>query len=519
MKDNFTISQKGSLEQNGEILTYKLKKRGINLEAISTILILLGMVGGLLGIIGVIKGNVRILRLASRKTSAFSILVAFIMMMIGAAVSPSVDQPSSKEGHTKVKVEQKEASVSKTEDSHKVAEKDAPVSVAPKSSAKNNLEVHFVDVGQGAAQVIVMPNKKVMVIDGGNNDDEETMVAYLQKLGVKKVDVVIGTHPDADHIGGIDAVIDSFDIGKVYMPKIQSNTQTFQSVLTSIKNKGLKVTTAKAGLALSLDPNVKVDMISPMEEDSHTNEMSAVVHMQYGTKSFLLTGDAGIPTEKKWIQSGANLKSTVLLTGHHGSNHSTSEELVNAVQPTYAVIQVGKNSYGHPTSEVLDRLHRHSVKIYRNDTDGTIVFKTNGTNMEVNKHEWAYTGKKTAGVAVPKPAPKAPPVSSAPKAPSYADKLTATASIDDNHPHQNEEVTVTVTVKNETGQPVGGADVTLNLAYKSTDTTYTAVTNAQGVAMLPFRIGRAAAGYTVNGDISIAAQGMSTTAHTDFTPN
>ena len=103
-----------------------------------------------------------------------------------------------------------------------------------------------------------------MVIDGGNNDDEDDMVAYLKQLGVSKVDILIGTHPDADHIGGIDAVIDSFDIGKIYMPNVQRDTQTFQSVLQSIQNKGLKVTTAKAGIELDLDPTVQVKMISPV---------------------------------------------------------------------------------------------------------------------------------------------------------------------------------------------------------------------------------------------------------------
>ena len=138
------------------------------------------------------------------------------------------------------------------------------------------------DVGQGAAQVIIAPNKKVMVIDGGNNDDEDDMVAYLKQLGISKVDILIGTHPDADHIGGMDAVIDSFDIGKIYMPNAQRDTQTFQSVLQSIQNKGLKVTTAKAGIELDLDPTVQIKMISPIGTDSDENEMSAVVRLQLG---------------------------------------------------------------------------------------------------------------------------------------------------------------------------------------------------------------------------------------------
>ena len=372
------------------------------------------------------------------------------------------------------------------------------------------------DVGQGAAQVIIAPNKKVMVIDGGNNDDEDDMVAYLKQLGISKVDILIGTHPDADHIGGIDAVIDSFDIGKIYMPNAQRDTQTFESVLQSIQYKGLKVTNAKAGIELDLDPTVQIKMISPIGTDNDENEMSAVVRLQFGEQSFLLTGDAGVSTEEKWLQAGENLQSTVLLTGHHGSEHSTSEAFVKAVQPKHAVIQVGKNNYGHPTSEVLDRLDNQKVNIYRNDTDGTIVFKTDGNKMEVNKNAWVHTPAATSPTnnqPTTQPVVVTPPVTS-----NITGDLQATATIDDANPDQNEEVTVMVTVKDQNGYAVNGANVHLSLSYKSTDTVYDGTTNANGIAALSFKIGRAAAGFTVNGDITVSANGKTATTQTAFTP-
>src|SRR5690606_5935714 len=217
---------------------------------------------------------------------------------------------------------------------------------------------------------------------------------YLKQLGVERVDILIGTHPDADHIGGIDSVIDHFEIGEIYMPKVQRDTKTFESVLIAIQNKGLKVKTAKSGLSLSLDENVKVDMIAPIGDHEDANEMSAVVRIQYGKRSFLLTGDAGVDSETKMIASGVNLKSDVLLVGHHGSNSSTSQVFLDHVQADYAVIQVGKNSYGHPTEEVLSRLNQNGAKIYRNDTDGTIIFTTDGETLTVNKKNWVYIPKE-----------------------------------------------------------------------------------------------------------------------------
>lgn len=489
--------------------------RGEEMEFLATILMLVAFFSFFIGLLGVIKGSVKLIRLRSRKASSLFVVAAFVVFMIGGTMiptDPTTNAPTEDQQEVAPIKEQKET---KTEEIKK--ENDVAVS----EPLTEELAVHFVDVGQGAAQVIIAPNKKVMVIDAGNNDDEDKMVAYLKELGVSKVDVLIGTHPDADHIGGMDAVIDSFDIGKIYMPKVQRDTQTFESVLQSIQNKGLTVTTAKAGIELNLDSTVQAKMIAPLDDTaSDANEMSAVVRLQYGEQSFLLTGDAGIPTEEKWLQSGEMIKSTVLLTGHHGSSHSTSEAFLQAVQPKYAVIQVGKNSYGHPTSEVLERLHNENIKIYRNDTDGTIVFKTDGKEINVNKQAWVYTPvpksqEQTQANNQTTPDPVVTPPASTPDVTS---SLQATAVIDEATPNQNEEVTVTVTVKEQNGKPVNGANVHLNLQFKSKDTVYEGVTNANGVASLAFRVGRAAAGFTVDGDITVSANGITATTKTAFTP-
>ncbi|AWB46961.1 MBL fold metallo-hydrolase [Paenibacillus sp. CAA11] len=250
------------------------------------------------------------------------------------------------------------------------------------ASTDSKLRVVFLDVGQGASQLLIGPTGKTMLIDAGNNDQEETVLRDLRKYGVKRLDIVIGTHPDADHVGGLDKVIDELEIGKVYMPKAQSNTKTFESVLNSIKNKGLTVTTAKAGVTLDFEPGISVRMLAPVGHYDDNNNMSAVIKVVYGKTSFLLTGDAEGESERDMLASGANLRADVLLVGHHGSRSSTSAKFLQAVNPKFAVIQVGKdNKYGHPTQTVLQRLLKQGVQVFRNDQQGTVEIASDGQKL------------------------------------------------------------------------------------------------------------------------------------------
>lgn len=261
---------------------------------------------------------------------------------------------------------------------------------APYARAEGEMLVHYINVGQGASQLLVGPTGKTMLIDAGNNDKEEMMVAYLQRAGIKKIDILVGTHPDADHIGGLDAVIDHFDIGQFYMPKIQSNTKTFEDVLLAAKNKGIQVNTAKAEVTLQWEQGTTVRMIAPIGDYKDSNEMSAVIRVAYGETSFLLTGDAEAKSEADLVASGTLLKADVLLVGHHGSNSSTSDPFLERVNPRYAVIQSGKNNYGHPTPEIIAKLTNKNIRVLRNDTVGNIVFVSNGKTLDVKLDPWEY---------------------------------------------------------------------------------------------------------------------------------
>lgn len=254
------------------------------------------------------------------------------------------------------------------------------------SKVSSNLEVHFIDVGQGDS-ILLKSGDQTMLVDAGDNKYGKGVVSHLQNLGVKKLDYVVGTHPDADHIGGLDNVIASLDIGKVYMPRKQSNTKTFEDVLSAIAQKGLKINSPKVGSSFTLG-SATVTVLGPVNTYDDNNNNSIILKVTHGENSFLLMGDAELEAEEDLVSSGQNLSATVLKAGHHGSHSSTSQSLLQKVKPTYAVISCGvNNKYGHPHTETMTYLKRANVKVYRTDEQQTIVMTSNGKNISTKTGE------------------------------------------------------------------------------------------------------------------------------------
>ncbi len=247
------------------------------------------------------------------------------------------------------------------------------------------LSAHFINVGQGDSILLQLPNNQTMLVDAGQNEASLTVVSYLQNQGIKKIDYLVATHPHADHIGGMDTVIQAFEIGKVYMPRVTTTTENFESVLRSLQAKGLKITPAKAGLTVIDQGGLKINFLAPCSSGyEDLNNWSAVLKVQFRNSSFLLTSDAQSESEQEMLASGANLKADVLKVGHHGSYSSTTPTFLKAVSPKYAVISVGAgNDYGHPHQETLAKLVNAGVKVYRTDRDGTVIFVSDGKTLTV----------------------------------------------------------------------------------------------------------------------------------------
>ena len=243
----------------------------------------------------------------------------------------------------------------------------------------SKLEIYFFDVGQ-ADSILIKEKDYTMLIDGGNQSDGENLVKYLQEeLNVNDIDILVGTHPHEDHIGGLPNVISSLSIGKIYLPNATTTTKIFEKLLDAIADKEYKITVPKVDEEISIN-NMNFKVIYTGTDESDLNNTSIVLKLEYGKTSYLFTGDATDKTEEKIIDK--DIEADVLKIGHHGSSYSSTESFLNKVKPKYAIIQVGNdNKYDHPTKTTLDKLNERNIKIYRTDENGTIKLTSDGTNI------------------------------------------------------------------------------------------------------------------------------------------
>jgi len=269
-----------------------------------------------------------------------------------------------------------------------------PDTGTPSSTAQAsiNLTIKFIDVGQGEAILIALPEKTVL-IDAGPTGSAPKIAQVLQELGRDKIDYLVATHPDEDHIGGMADVISSTQIGTIYAPNKTNNTATYRKFLTAIQNNNLQITLAEAGTIIDQTDSYKLEILWPKKDANFpdTNDYSIIIKLTVGNKTFLFTGDA--PTSAILDSNPGHID--VLKLSHHGSRTGTTEVLIHKLSPTYAVLSYAvDNSYGHPMQSVLNALHKHSVEVWGTGANGTITITCDGTNIDIS-------GEKPGTVVAP----------------------------------------------------------------------------------------------------------------------
>ena len=249
--------------------------------------------------------------------------------------------------------------------------------------AKSKLTVHFIDVGQ-ADCILIQNQKQTVLIDAGNYADYKTIYSYLQKQNVRTIDVLVLTHPHEDHIGSAAKIVQSFNIGTVYMTKASPQTRVFKSLREALSSKRIKPLYPKAGDNFSIGETA-FTFLGPVAKYSDLNSMSLVLRADFGANSFLFTGDSTDEAEHDMLNKKVNLESQVLKVAHHGSRDSSSYVFLKAVNPEYSVISTETgNDYGHPHKETLSRLNDVGTTLYRTDKSGTIVATSNGKKITWN---------------------------------------------------------------------------------------------------------------------------------------
>lgn len=253
-------------------------------------------------------------------------------------------------------------------------------------SAIADLQVHFLDVGQGDCTIVVCDGE-AMVIDGGPRASSNYVYGYIRRtLQLRQIEYVISTHPHLDHVYGLSSVLNAAPVDLLLSPVLEWDSKAFSYMLKYAEKQGTPISVPQEGDTLQLgSATVTILHCWPEAiEYGRTNDSSIVTRIDYGNTSFIITGDAEDWSEYMMIDSGMNLKADVLRVAHHGSNTASTMEFLKAVQPKYAVISVGKdNGYGHPHQEVLERLESIGSTILRTDELGTIVFQSDGESLTI----------------------------------------------------------------------------------------------------------------------------------------
>ena len=273
-----------------------------------------------------------------------------------------------------------------------------------------SLVVEYLDVGQ-ADSILLSCGGEYMLIDAGNNADGDDVVRYLRESGAEQLKYAVGTHPHADHIGGLDDVINDLSVENVLLPNATANTQTYRDVLDAIDSKSVPVNVPERGDTYFLG-NAQITVVAAQPADD-LNNTSIVLRAVYGDTAFLFMGDAEAEVESMILRSGVTVDSDVLKVGHHGSDTSTTDAFLAAVSPDAAVISCGAgNSYGHPSQSTLEKLE--GTPVWRTDLNGTIIAMTDGQTVHITAERGTAATEAPAAPAEPDSPTAVPPTTDEP---------------------------------------------------------------------------------------------------------
>ncbi|MBY7142738.1 MBL fold metallo-hydrolase [Virgibacillus sp. NKC19-3] len=265
------------------------------------------------------------------------------------------------------------------------------------SESQQDMQVHFIDVGQGDSMFIQTPSDKTILIDGGPPESGKKVVSYLEDHQIDEIDLIIATHPDIDHIGGLPYVMENIDVGQILDSGKLYSTKTYAKYVNQIRKQGIPIKIAEKNELLKVDPLLTIRVLNSYEKEKDNNQSSIVLKITYDDIDFLLMSDVGIEQEKELMEDN-ELQSEVIKVGHHGSNTSSSLEFLQEVNPEVALLTYSiENDYGHPVDRVIRNLHRINATIYSTATFGDVVFRTDGKSYLVMPNENPFRNlEKTA---------------------------------------------------------------------------------------------------------------------------
>ncbi|MFD1850463.1 ComEC/Rec2 family competence protein [Oceanobacillus bengalensis] len=256
-----------------------------------------------------------------------------------------------------------------------------PISIY--GEAKDEMRVHFINVGQGDSILIQTPQDKTILIDGGRPEAGKKVVSYLEKLHIKKIDLLVATHPDYDHIGGLVKVMRAVEVKQILDTGKIHFTKAFARYVNEIRKQGIPTSIAKESQNIIVDPEVKIKVLNAHRKNKNNNESSIALQVSYEDIDFLLMSDVEIEQEEKLLKK-YQLESEIIKVAHHGSDTSTSFKFLHAVKPQVAILTYSvKNDYGHPVERVIENLDRVDADVYSTAVYGDVVITTDGEDFLV----------------------------------------------------------------------------------------------------------------------------------------